>query len=355
MTSLEIKPPHEHTRREATAWLIAFSEGEVKAIECARFETWLKASPENVRAYLEVSSFWEAASVLKPAEEDYMDDLLRLAAAESNIIALEGMGSTSPRAHEVPRRLRTPFVIAATFFMIMAAGLLLWWQRARPPIYTTMVGEQRRIELADGSTIELNARSRVVVRFTELQRRIDLLEGQALFHVAREAARAFIVHTGAVQMRAVGTEFDVDRKASGTVVTVVEGRVAISGSDIAPAASLPPSTSTDSNAYTVLLNAGDQVTVKAKAITPALHTDPAAATSWTQGKLVFDSVTLEDLIQVFNRYHSKPLAVDDPKLLALHVSGTFSTGDPEQIVRFLAQRFGLSIHETSDSIQLSHQ
>src|SRR5690606_26847429 len=88
-------------------------------------------------------------------------------------------------------------------------------------------GEQRTVTLADGSVIELNARSRIKVRYADRERAIDLLQGQALFRVAKDPTKPFIVASGGTYVRAVGTQFDVYKKSVGTVVTVVEGRVAV--------------------------------------------------------------------------------------------------------------------------------
>jgi len=89
------------------------------------------------------------------------------------------------------------------------------------------VGEQRSIALADGSIIDLNARSRIRVRLSKDERDVELLQGQALFHVAKDNSRPFVVRSDTTVVRAVGTEFDVYRKKNGTVITVLEGRVVV--------------------------------------------------------------------------------------------------------------------------------
>src|SRR5258708_14766281 len=95
------------------------------------------------------------------------------------------------------------------------------------PVYITALGEQRSIQFADGSTVELNSRSKISVKYSQQESDVDLLEGQAVFHVAHDVSRPFIVAVGATRVRAVGTQFDVYKKSNGTVVTVVEGRVAV--------------------------------------------------------------------------------------------------------------------------------
>src|SRR5205823_2531257 len=97
---------------------------------------------------------------------------------------------------------------------------------------------ERSIALPDGSLIELNARSSVRVRFTSNERAVELFEGQALFRVAKDPARPFIVSSDGKRVRAVGTQFDVYRKKASTTVTVLEGRVTV-GRAAAEGTSLP--------------------------------------------------------------------------------------------------------------------
>jgi transmembrane sensor len=94
-------------------------------------------------------------------------------------------------------------------------------------VYTTGMGEQRFLKLADSSTVELNAKSRVRVHFTRDERAVDILAGEALFNVTKDSARPFVVGVGGMRVSVVGTQFDVYKKAHATVVTVVEGRVSV--------------------------------------------------------------------------------------------------------------------------------
>src|SRR5690606_34920469 len=94
--------------------------------------------------------------------------------------------------------------------------------------YATAVGEQRRIELTDGSVVHLNTRSRLEVAFTDGARDIRLLEGEATFTVEGDPARPFSVHAGTNIIRAIGTQFNVLRRPSGTTVQVIEGEVRVS-------------------------------------------------------------------------------------------------------------------------------
>jgi transmembrane sensor len=342
---------NEQIRDEATEWLVRFCEQEADESSCKEFDSWLRSSPEHIRAYLEISAFWEAAGSMTHTRKLDVDEIVRRARADSNVIMLDQRGNAPAGEVRNPVARRRGFAIAASvLFCCLAWAAALWWQNTRYPTYATRIGEQRTVILSDGSTVELNARTRIRIRFTQTTRSVDLIEGQALFRVAKSPSRAFIVVTGTTRVRAVGTQFDIYRKPTGTVVTVVEGRVAVSASGQASAA--PAATS---KADAVLLAAGEQVTVTPLVLSAPTSADPAVSTAWTQGKLVFDSTALSEVLQEFGRYNARPLFIDDPKLLTLHISGTFATTDSTQLVHFLADRFGLVIHDTDDGVHLAHE
>ena len=186
--------------------------------------------------------------------------------------------------------------------------------------------------------MELNSRSRIRVRFADAERSVDLLAGQALFRVAKDKMRPFVVRSGDASIRAVGTEFDVYQKRQGTVITVIEGRVSVGDS---------------------LLAAGEQLTVASTPTSTSaarpVHANIAAATAWTQRQLVFESATLADVADEINRYNDRQLVIDDAGLNDFHISGVFSSTDPASLVRFLRTRRDIIINETGDVIHVSRR
>jgi transmembrane sensor len=335
-------------REKATEWLVAFCECEVDASGRESFDQWLRASPEHVRAYLQISALWESAGLLAESTEIDVEALVQRALSEHNVLSLS--------AKELPPRVSPgissrPIVsplwqaIAVSFLFACAiAGAIAWWQLMRTPMYETGAAEQRTVRLADGSTVQLNARSRIELHFTTHERAIDLVEGEAMFSAARNPSRPFVVHSGVAAVRAVGTRFDVYRKSSGTVVTVMEGKVAL-GADGRPAAKEPASA--------VLLSAGEQAVATSRPSIHAYRTNVFAATAWTEGKLMFDSAPLREVVAEFNRVGSRRLTIEDGSLLDLHVSGVFTAADSSQLVDFLRERFGVSVTETDKEVRIS--
>jgi transmembrane sensor len=344
---------NEQIQDEATEWFIRFCEDEVDGSACEEFDAWLRVSPQHVRAYLDISAFWVAAGSMTRTPKVDVDLLVQRARAAGNVVALDR--TIKPEApvkgERSVHRLRLA-VAASLLFTCLALGTWKWWQVVRYPSYATQFGEQRTFTLEDGSVVELNARTRIRVRFTDAGRDVDLIEGQALFRVAKNPDRPFIVASGNTRVRAVGTEFDVYQKARGTVVTVVEGRVSVSAPPARPAT---PAADAGAQTDPVLLSAGEQVTVTSHRVAAPSRANVAQAMAWTEGKLVFDSTPLSEVVQEFNRYNARPLSIDDPQVLALHISGAFRTTDSAQLIRLLSERFGLVAHDTGEGTRLSHE
>jgi transmembrane sensor len=268
----------------------------------------------------------------------------------------------------------------------------------RYPTFSTDIGERRSLTLADGSMVDLNARSQLRVEFSKTERRVELLNGQALFQVAKDKARPFIVHCGDATVRAVGTQFDVYRKDSGTTITVLEGRVAVyssartdqaggasepiaSESIAAPQRPLPRSATRDahstspgssgsaahvdsavsnsalsdpSGSAAIYLAAGQQVTVTPDAAGTPIpqHADITAATAWMQRKLIFEGSRLSDVVEEFNRYNHRQLIIEDPKLAGFQISGVYSSTDPSSLLRFLEDQ-GLRVTTVDSEVRIN--
>lgn len=356
---------------EACEWFIECRAGDLDNAARAEFDRWLRKSPEHQSAYLEIAAIWNAGADLDPSSRWDLDKLIAQAAEDpANVIALERTRSTnrtlgSDASHRVPlsaplagRRL---FAIAASIVLTTAA--LATYFLTSSGVYATALGEQRSLALSDGSTVQLNSRSRIRIRYGEHQRTVDLLQGEALFHVAKDTTRPFIVHSGQTAVRAVGTQFDVYRKADGTIVTVVEGRVSIrhpaglGGEGEQDLRNIAPGNEVSDVAQregegAIFLTAGEQITVSTNTARKTLHPNLDGATSWTQRQLVFESASLAEVAEEFNRYNERKLVIDPSALGALHISGVFSSTDPVSLSRFLRDRPGLRVTETAAEIRV---
>jgi transmembrane sensor len=375
---------------EASEWFVEFRVGDVDAAARERFDEWLRRSPEHIRAYMEIARTYVEMPNPHGTKPLDVEALIAYASSGENIVPFDPVGSSpshEPRALAQPKaqqgraatHTRSPrrrfLAVAASALMVALAGGV-WWQSARYPSYSTDIGERRSITLADGSTVDLNARSKLRVEFSKNERRVELLDGQALFQVAKDKNRPFIVASGEATVRAVGTQFDVYRKDSGTTVTVLEGRVAVYSTAAQPATSPPASVKPEaqmlatphseaassnppglvdpSGSGAIFLSAGEQVTVtRAQTLPAPARVDIAVTTAWMQRRLIFDGSKLSDVVQEFNRYNKRQLVIEDAQLSDFHVSGVYSSTDPSSLIRFLREQRGMKITENENEVQIA--
>jgi transmembrane sensor len=328
-----------------------------------------------MRAYLELAAVWNEGSALDPGHTmPDGDALLETIEPETNVIALNTVHPERPHViddtdRSQPTRVRARLAgrkmlyLAASLLLAASAAIQWYWHEIRG-VYTTGIGEQHLITLGDGSVIELNAQSRIRIRYHSREREVDLLRGQALFNVAHDATRPFIVYTAGTQVRAIGTQFDVYSKLAETRVSVIEGTVAVlpvtqdqsldPGKSVATAYTRPDDIASRERATgAVLLTSGEQAVVVAQTAVKQLSPDIAAATAWSQGHIVFHGTRLKDVATEFNRYNTRRLVIRAPELLSFKVTGIFSSTDPTSLIRFLAGRPEMKVTETADEIVVS--
>jgi transmembrane sensor len=332
---------------EASVWFVEMRAGDVDAAGRQRFDAWVRKSPEHLRAYLEISEIWDDAPLVDEAQTVTADALIAKARAGAEVVLFGGRSVNGP-APEVSRppllpRARGRWAAAAAVGAI-ACGLaaLLGYQHFRAPEYSTGIGEQRVLTLADGTRVELNSRTRLTIRFTDERRDVELNEGQAMFTVAKDARRAFVVLSRNLAVRAVGTAFDVNQQGTNTTVTVVDGRVAVGAADIASPAP-------------VVVDAGEQVIapVQVRKALRASRVNVSAATAWTHGELVFEGARLADVIEEFNRHNERQIVLAAPALQDMQISGVYASTDPELFIRFMRAQPHVRVEESPGRVVIT--
>lgn len=355
------KKYHPRVYEEACEWFVEFRSGTPGDSIRAQFYAWLHQAPAHMAAYLDVASSWgRAGAVDMPAQYSKATLVREAADDKTNIIehsfthaSVPDSPMTEPRR---PLSTGARFAIAATLAIVLTSvGIVTWW--CRYPTYSTGIGEERSILLSDGSTVTLNARSRIRIHYTAHEREIDLLEGQALFSDTQDPSRPFIVRMGATIARAVGTEFDVDRRTTETIVTVLEGSVSVGQARAAPAfgfGQLPPQLAAAPLAP-VYVSAGEQLAVTSLHNLRPVSVNVANAIAWTRRELVFASTPLRDVVEEFNRYNHRQLVISDPVLDQFEIDGVFSSTNPTALVDFLRQRPNIKVTEAGNEIFISRR
>lgn len=343
---------------QAADWFVDFRVGDADATTREEFHGWLRRSPQNVQAYLEIVRTYAELPVINPAGEVDAEALITLARSDDNVVALPrasaSAGPSMPAALSQRSHRKLGWALAASLLCAVIGALS--WSQLRGDNYSTEIGEQRSITLADGSTIGLNARTRIRVTMTNDERLVQLLEGQALFKVAKDKTRPFIVRSDDIQVRAVGTQFDVYRRNSGTTVTVLEGRVAIMSESTGNASTVDSGSAqprAEVGEAVLFLDAGEQTTVTPEHVPVPVHANVAAAVAWTDRLIVFDGSTLTQVVEEFNRYTMPRLVIHDKGLESLRISGVYSSSDPASLLRFLRAQEGIEVIETQTEIRIS--
>jgi len=287
--------------------------------------------------------------------------------------------ATARRWSSGVRRLSAWHLVAALAGagVILAAAFELGPFGWRLGEYRTGIGEQRVIELADHSRINLDAATRLRVRFSNDARIVQLISGQAQFSVAKDAARPFKVEAGHHVVVAVGTVFTVEYVDQQIQVAMLEGKVAVlpqqsldalpvdkpadhQQSSSSPAAvhsrhTRDPESSTQLPSPDIELTAGQTLRVSEDGQATVLaHADLEAAIAWREGRVIFHKESLSEAVRRLNRYSSVQIEISDPALASMQVSGVFETGDAQAFIDAMQSYLPVSADTSSAGIIRLH-
>jgi transmembrane sensor len=314
---MKIEADADIRRKEAVEWFARLNQRKVTTADVRGFSDW-RRDPENSRAFQKVEAMWDAAGALAGNPD--------MAALTAEVVR------TSKARRPRPSGLLVPLGAAGAAALAICVFSVAWLQQG-PVSYTTAVGEQRTVQLEDGSRIVLDTNSAVAVRYTRASRSVTLTSGQAMFDVEGDVARPFIVSAGDTRVTAIGTRFDVRRSGSGARVILVDGRVAVR-QEVARTAewSLEP---------------GQQVTTSAEK-PRVIAANVPAATSWTVGRLTFEDTPISVAVAEVNRYSLEPIELRDPRISEIRVSGVFNAGDIDGFVAALTDLYPLKATRGAD-------
>jgi transmembrane sensor len=306
---------------EAAAWIAVLHSPERNTAIETGLKTWIAASPLHAAA-------WETAT-----------DLWNETAALPRRIPRQRI----PR--ERRRLIYKPALVLAALCLIGAFGFIQYSLRST---VSTAVGEQRLLNLDDGTRVELNTDTRLRVSFDRSTRTVVLESGEAYFQVTHER-RPFIVVAGERKIVALGTAFTVRRDESATdglTVTLLEGRVAVAPSQ----QSIDPSS--PAQADVTILTPGQRLRARPKA-RPTVDTPSIdKATGWMRGQLIFDHTPLREAAAEFSRYNKIKITVASPQVADIPIGGIFRIGDSRSFARAVAASYDLKVTVHGDEVLL---
>ena len=231
-------------------------------------------------------------------------------------------------------------------------------------VYATQVGEQQVLMLEDGTRMHLNTHTRVRVKMSADRRRVQLESGEALFEVAKDAARPFVVRAAQSEVVAVGTAFsvrledDVVPSEKALAVTLIQGQITVE-----PVATAQSALATLARGLApvapVVMHAGERLRLT-RPDTPLAPTGQMIdkprideLVAWERSEAVFDDVSLSEAVAEMNRYSRVPLVlVGGDAVSTLRVSGVYRTGESMSFARAVAALHGLVVREREGRLEL---
>lgn len=324
-------PSAEVIEEEAANWFAALDREDIAPEELSAFKRWMAASERHRAAFEQLSGLWGALEALS---------------------ALDGIAERdAPVQQRAVFSRRAVAAIAVSFAALVIAGAAFYTYHlgtlSQSGAYVTAVGEQRTVELADGSTVQLNTNSRVEVDYTRRDRDVRLVRGEAHFDVVKNLRRPFSVHAADGVVRAVGTAFTVRlREASEIEVTVEEGRVSLLN---IPRKRAAPGQKPVERAPLAQLTAGQSARfdVRVEEVEQMLESELKRKLAWRQGMLAYSGEPLAEVVADVGRYTDMTIEIADPALGAKPVAGYFRVGEMEGLFDSLELNFGVTVERVN--------
>jgi transmembrane sensor len=304
---------------QAARWVVRADQGDLTGETRAKLEAWLAADPRRRGAFARAEAAWG------------LMDRARAFGVEST--------APAPKFRVDRRGLLGGLGAAAAACVAVVVAPRLFSAR-----YGTALGEIRRVPLADGSMAAINTDTAIDVAMSPRLRHVKIDKGEAWFEVAKDAHRPFVVESGPVRVRAVGTAFSVRRREGGSEVLVTEGVVEV--------------WSEDTGVPLRRVSAGERTFVsdEAGAATPASAAlEINRHLAWRDGQIVLDGDGFGEAAAEFNRYNSRKIVIVGQDLADEKLVGWFRTNEPESFARAAAASFGAQVTVRGDAILVQVQ
>jgi len=308
-------------RAEAADWVVRLQAPDLTEDQALAFDAWLGAADENPRAYDAALSVMQEVEASAPR---IAYDLRRL-----------------PQAR--PANARRGWIVAggmaaAATIALAVMPMSLLGEPAQT--FTTAKGEHRTVKLKDGTTVDLNAGTVITVKMARHERRVSMPQGEAVFDVAADHARPFLIATGDRTVRVVGTRFDVRRRGDRLSVTVDRGVVEVRPSE-------------EARGRAFRLHPGQRLDHEDGAVDARVHAvDASDVYAWRTGRLIYRDQPLGDVVADLNQQYARQIRLEDPTLAATRVSGVLVLDNQDAVIRRLALLAPLRALRSGDGVTL---
>jgi transmembrane sensor len=327
----------------AARWAARVDAAPLTQAEEAELQAWTAADTRRLGAYARASATLVRIEVARALGAGYDPDQF-LDPADTDAPG-DDVIDDSDRDGDQGFSRRRLLWLSGSALVATAVGAVGTRIFRRGRYYETGVGEMRRIAMPDGSIVNLNTASALYVRFSDDRRAVFLDAGEALFEVAKDSSRPFVVTAGNTSVQAIGTAFTVRREPDAQVSVVVsEGvvEVARAGRDVKP--------------VVLKQNMRAKATAQSDAPIAASEVDPELVQRqlyWREGKIAFSDATLADAAAEFARYNSERIVLTDPAVAERRISGLFVATDPVGFADAVAASFGFQARRDGEVISIT--
>ncbi|MFD0914216.1 FecR family protein [Methylophilus luteus] len=303
-------------RESAIAWFIKIRDADADDAIRTKFEQWLMANQAHQQAYADVSAVWESF--------DSTPELEKLA----GIVEQDQFFEKAERTQRV-RKYITVAMVAAVIGLGGMLGIQTW--RAQPTMQMVAqaeVGQVKSHRLDDGTLLTMNTGAEIEVTYYRDRRLVTLKQGEAIFEVARDENRPFIIDSGNAQVTVLGTRFAVNRMKKLVRVSVDHGTVKVEQQDV----------DHNINPHAVILHDGEVAEVKTDSTQPARSYRHALdAFAFEKGVVVFEEADLDEIAETLSRYRKLPLLAEQPVSSKVHISSMLKANSIETFINQLPE------------------
>ena len=320
-------------RKAAIDWFMRMRDADVDHPDRGRFEAWLMACPSHQQAYADVSALWQ--------DFDSTPQLQSLAAAMAQKQFLE---------KEQQARKRRSFAAAALSIMLVIGASLFGYRtwQAEPVmqmVASAAVGQVKSQRLEDGTMLTINASSDIEITYYRDRRLVKLKRGEAIFEVARDEDRPFIIDSGHAQVTVLGTRFAINRLQHLVRVSVDHGRVRVEAVDGESATAHSP----------LLLRDGEVAEIRPTEPPVLVPRSAADAFSFAQGIITFDKAGLHEIAETLSRYRTQPVKARLAPEGSAHITAVIKAEGIEQFLTQLPRMAPVAIESAPDHTLIVQQ
>ena len=336
--------------------LIKYFLGEATVEEIDFIENWLHKDGRNQQYYLQLQRIWEKSESLRLQPEHIYDtdaewEQLRIKMQRNSQTTEDGQTKLSIQiapnksAHAEKSKVLS-FTILKWAAAIVILGVGGWialhsMQSSKTnhkQLVLTAAASPVTDTLSDGSIITLNRYSSLLApsKFSGKTREVTLQDGEAFFDVVHNSARPFLVHVDAMEVKVLGTSFNIRRNGNQSIIDIATGKVQVSF-----------------KGERLILHAGEKISIDPTTTKlVSQKSESLLYNYYVTKKFIANNTRLEDLVNILNEAYNRHIIFARPGIKDMRITTVFSKEPIEVILNVISETLGINVIYKKDSIEL---